>query len=404
MSETPNWSPQQAAALDKAKRWLQTKDKPYFTLGGWAGTGKTTLARHIAASAQGRVLYAAPTGKAAHVLAKTGLENVSTIHQLIYQPKDKSQQHLRELQSHRLKLLTLEVVPEKELEQIDAQIEAERANLSRPMFALKEESLLEGASLLVVDEYSMISEQMGADLVSFGVPILALGDPGQLPPVQAAPYFQAAPDVMLTEIHRQAEDNPIIWLSREIREGRALAPGAYGSSAVARYEDLRPERLAERILQADQLLVGRNATRVASNDRVRDLRELRDPMPEPGDKLVCLRNNHDSGLLNGQIWYAEEASKKIDPKTLMVELVDDTGKQRVGVFAHTAYFEGKTPPPWEMSQADCFDYGYALTVHKSQGSQWGNVVLLDEWYSRDRRQWLYTAVTRASESIRIVQM
>lgn len=397
------WSPQQAQALDRVGRWLKAKDKPYFTLAGYAGTGKTTLAKHLAASVAGRVFFAATTGKAAHVLSRSGAENVSTIHKLIYQPKDKSQQHLRELEAKRAELRTLSPLPADELEMLERKIEVEKANLARPMFALKEDSPLSGAALLVVDEYSMISEEMGNDLLSFGVPILALGDPGQLPPVQAAPFFRDRPDILLTEIHRQAKDNPIIWMSQEIREGRELEPGRYGASYVARYRDVPQERLAAVIMEADQLLVGKNATRISSNARVRQLRNVQGDYPEAGDKLVCLRNNGDSGLLNGQIWTTAEDHREVDKDTLSLSLSGDDG-QTVDVLAHTHYFHGRTPAPWDLKNADCFDYGYALTVHKAQGSQWGKVVLLDEWYNRDRRQWLYTAVTRASESIRIVQM
>lgn len=400
---TQNWSPQQVQALDRVGRWLKNKDKPFFQLAGYAGTGKTTLAKHLAASVDGPVFFAAFTGKAAHVLSKSGALNVSTIHKLIYQPKDKSQQHLKELEALRAQLRTVRPLPEEELERVEQKIEAERVNLSRPMFALKEESPLRGASLLVVDEYSMISEEMGADLVSFGVPILALGDPGQLPPVQAAPYFRNQPDILLTEIHRQAKDNPIIWMSQEIREGRELEPGRYGSSRVARYNDIPRDRLAEVILQADQLLVGKNETRASSNQRVRELLGRQSPYPEQDDKLVCLRNNHDSGLLNGQIWTASADHVEVDDKTLMLNVVGEDG-QTLEAIAHSHYFHGRTPPPWEIKDAECFDYGYALTVHKAQGSQWPGVVLLDEWYGRDRRKWLYTAVTRASDVIRIVQM
>ncbi|MFG5630096.1 AAA family ATPase, partial [Enterococcus faecalis] len=107
---------------------------------------------------------------------------------LIYTPKDKSQQRLKELQAERARLLTHKPVPETLVEKVDAAIKAEQINLARPMFQLNTESPLFEAALLVVDEYSMIDEQMGEDLLSFGCPILALGDPGQLPPVGGTPF------------------------------------------------------------------------------------------------------------------------------------------------------------------------------------------------------------------------
>lgn len=396
------WSAQQQTALDRVGRWLRTRDKPVFQLAGYAGTGKTTLAKHLAATVDGPVYFAAYTGKAAHVLMKSGATNVSTIHKLIYRPKDKSQQRLRDLQAERARLLTHQPVPENLVEKIDAAIRAEQVNLARPSFQLNTESPLLGTALLVVDEYSMIDEQMGADLLSFGCPILALGDPGQLPPVGGAPFFRGPPDILLTEIHRQAQDNPIIWMSKEVREGRALRPGDYGASRVIPYGRLPREELRGMVLSTDQLLVGRNATRIISNARTRELLGRTSPLPQRGDKLVCLRNNHEIGLLNGQIWRVRKDS--IDDGDYVILDIEGEDGAVVEVSAHHHYFHGGKPDYWERKDAEEFDYGYALTVHKSQGSQWNNVLLFDEWYGKDRKEWLYTAITRAAERIDIVIM
>lgn len=395
------WSPQQALALQRVNRWLEAGDQPVFQLAGFAGTGKTTLAKHLAAAVKGRVYFAAYTGKAAHVLTKSGAPNVSTIHKLIYVPKDKSQKRLKDLQAERASLLTHDPVPTVMIAKVDAAILVERSNLARPTFALNTESELIGAKLLVVDEYSMIDQQMGEDLLSFGCPILALGDPGQLPPVRGVGFFRRDPDILLTEIHRQARDNPIIWMSKEIREGRDLAPGVYGESTVTPYKIAKPD-LADKVLSTDQLLVGRNATRASSNARARQLIGHGDPLPRSDDKLVCLRNNHEVGLLNGQIWTALTDSV-FDGEHVIMNIENDEGA-KLDVIAHADYFHGKVPEYWARRDAEEFDYGYALTVHKSQGSQWDDVLLLDEWYGKDRRQWLYTAITRAAERIDIVQM
>lgn len=397
-----NWSPQQQQALDRVGRWLKERDKPAFQLAGYAGTGKTTLAKHLAATVNGPVYFAAYTGKAAHVLTKSGAVNVSTIHKLIYTPKDKSQQRLKDLEAERAKLLTHSPVPKVMLEKVEKAIHQERTNLARPMFQLNSESPLYDAALLVVDEYSMIDEQMGEDLLSFGCPILALGDPGQLPPVQGRPFFTAKPDILLTEIHRQAQDNPIIWMSKEVREGRVLRPGDYGDSRVIPLARLPKEDLRDMVLSTDQLLVGRNATRISSNNRARELLGRTNALPQEGDKLVCLRNNHDIGLLNGQLWKAR-ADAIFDGDHALLNIESEDGA-KVEVSAHPDYFHGGKPEYWARKDAEEFDYGYALTVHKSQGSQWNNVLLFDEWYGKDRKEWLYTAITRAAERIDIVMM
>ena len=399
---TKNWSIQQQTALDRVGRWLKTRDKPVFQLAGYAGTGKTTLAKHLAATVNGPVYFAAYTGKAAHVLMKAGATNVSTIHKLIYTPKDKSHQRLKELQAERARLLTHKPVPETLVEKVDAAIKAEQINLARPMFQLNTESPLFEAALLVVDEYSMIDEQMGEDLLSFGCPILALGDPGQLPPVGGTPFFKNKPDILLTEIHRQAQDNPIIWMSKEVREGRVLRPGSYGSSRVVPLQQIPRDELRSVVLSTDQLLVGRNATRITSNGRARELLGRTNALPQEGDKLVCLRNNHEVGLLNGQIWRCR-TDGIFDGDYVILDIVEEDGA-KVEVSAHPHYFHGNKPEYWERKDAEEFDYGYALTVHKSQGSSWPSVLLFDEWYGKDRKQWLYTAITRAAERIDIVMM
>lgn len=402
MNESTNWSHQQRTALDRVGRWLKAKDKPVFQLAGFAGTGKTTLAKHLASTVNGPVYFAAYTGKAAHVLSKSGATNVSTIHKLIYTPKGKSQQRLKDLEAERAKLLTHKPVPTTMLEKVEAAIQAEKINLARPMFQLNSESPLLGAALLVVDEYSMIDTQMGEDLLSFGCPILALGDPGQLPPVQGTSFFSDKPDILLTEIHRQARDNPIIWMSQEVREGRVLRPGSYGSSRVVPYQQLPRDELRSVVLSTDQLLVGRNATRILSNRRARELLGRTNALPQAGDKLVCLRNNHEVGLLNGQLWKAR-ADSIFDGDYVLLDIESEEGT-KVDISAHPHYFHGNKPEYWERKDAEEFDYGYALTVHKSQGSQWNNVLLFDEWFGKDRRQWLYTAITRAAERIDVVMM
>ncbi len=396
------WSPQQQTALDRVGRWIEKKDQPVFQLAGYAGTGKTTLAKHLAATVGGMVYFAAYTGKAAHVLTKSGATNVSTIHKLIYQPKDKSESKLKELYAQRAELLTHDPIPKKLLEKVKGAILAEKMNLARPMFQLQLESPLVGASLLVVDEYSMIDEEMGKDLLSFGCPILALGDPGQLPPVRGRSFFSNDPDILLTEIHRQAAENPIIWMSKEVREGRQLSPGDYGDSRVIAYGGLSKDQLKDRVLATDQLLVGKNATRISSNARVREVLGYTNPLPRNKDKLVCLRNNHEVGLLNGQIWdVVEDSMFDGDYVNMEIKNEDDA---RLFVTAHAQYFHGEQPEYYQLKDAQAFDYGYALTVHKAQGSQWDDVVLFDEWYHRDRRKWLYTAITRAAERIDIVSM
>lgn len=401
------WSPQQDAALRSVRRWHASGDEQVFRLFGYAGTGKTTLARQVAEDINGRTLFGAYTGKAAHVLRRMGCPAASTIHSLIYVPKDKSRTRLRELE---LQLADLRGELGEEGEDVDgnpevrrllAELTQERSELSRPTFDLNLESELSSADLLVVDECSMVDARMGQDLLSFGVKVLVLGDPAQLPPTRGAGFFtDHEPDVLLTEIHRQARDNPIIDLATQLREQRLPSPGLYGESVVTR-DRVQPDVP----LKADQVLCGRNRTRRAINQRMRRLHDILEDLPVAGDKVVCLRNNHELGLLNGSLWTVLQAVEEEDDRIHMqVRSEDGVGADCVDLLAHTAPFLGRDAPFWELRDLNQFDFGYALTVHKAQGSQWGDVVVFDEssCFRHDRWRWLYTGVTRAADRVTLV--
>jgi len=374
---TTEWSPQQEAALAAVRAWFRearvrrARCEPFrqvFYLAGFAGTGKSTLARVLASHAR-RVCYAAFTGKAALVMRSKGCEGAKTIHSLIYRPVE---------------------------------------GAGETTFVLSETSDANEADLIVIDECSMVDEELGTDLLSFGVPVLVIGDPAQLPPVKGAGFFTSRePDVMLTEVHRQARDNPIIRMSMDVREGRRLALGAYGDSKVILREDVdRAE-----VLASDQLLVGKNATRRSYNARIRELRGFKPDVPAIGDRLVCLKNERRKGLLNGSLWNVVDVPPKVKPRdrrhALMIVPSDDVEAQPRLVLVHKAYFLGEDDKlSKEVAKgSSAFDFGYALTVHKSQGSQWDKVYLFDESriFGRNAMNHLYTAITRAAKTITIVR-
>lgn len=405
------WSPQQDAALRSISEWISAPgDRQVFRLDGYAGTGKTTIAVHAAQSLDGDVLFAAPTGKAAHVMRRKGCVGAGTIHQLIYHTKDKSRARLRSLEIDLTRLIDA-IIEDGQESIIDDHpdvvalrdlISRERRDLSQPFFTLDEESKLRDASLLVLDEASMIDARVGQDLLTFGVPVIVIGDPAQLPPVKGDSFFfrdsDRRADVTLTEIHRQALDNPIIAMATQIRGEEAPAAGTYGESRVIDKEDIT----AEMALATDQIIVGRNRTRHAYNRRIRSLMGMADDLPLVGDRLVCLRNSHDLGLYNGSTWDVRDCGEGSsgDRLHLTAESTDDPDLV-VECEAHRAPFIGEQVEWYERKEAQEFDYGYAMTGHKSQGSQWDDVLVVDEsWCFRaDRWKWLYTAVTRAAERV-----
>lgn len=373
------FSPQQDEALKAVSRWLKDGRTPIFRLFGYAGTGKTTLARYFAEHVDGEVLFAAFTGKAAQVLRARGAKNARTIHSLIYRPKGEE-----------------EVSDE----------ETGKTTVS-PLFSINRQSPLAQAALIIIDECSMVDEALGRDLMSFGTPILVLGDPGQLPPISGGGFFtEHEPDILLTEIHRQARDNPIIDLAMQVREGREIMHGDYGTAQVIGKNEVDRDM----VLEADQVLVGINRTRRRYNQRLRELKGFDQTYPQAGDKLVCLRNDPAKGLLNGSLWQVMTSSKEtVKPGiNLLVRPEDDDmdrGSAKIKLLK-SAFDDPDLEVPWQTRKRyDDFDYGYALTVHKAQGSQWNSVVLFDESFAfRDSRErWLYTAITRAAERLVIVR-
>ncbi len=367
----PVFTPHQDSALKAASKWLKAERRKssIFRLFGYAGTGKTTLARHLAEGVDGKVLFAAFTGKAACVMRSKGCRGASTIHRLIYKPPETSEQ--------------------------------------QPSFELWDEAPASQARLIIIDECSMVDAELARDLMSFRVPLLVLGDPAQLPPIQGGGFFtDVEPDAMLTEVHRQAQDNPIVRLSMDIRAGKTLLEGRYGETEVVRRGNLDPQR----VIGADQVLVGRNVTRRAYNARLRERRGFADPLPVRGDKLVCLRNNRRKGLFNGGLWVVKEKPKP-RRKILRMRLEPDEdlgepGEMSVKVSVRPECFTGGIEAlEWQERKAfDEFDFGYVLTVHKAQGSQWDDVVLFDESgaFPDNRDRWLYTGVTRAAKRLTVV--
>lgn len=376
------YSPQQATALDKAGAWLsqcasernanrKRLSQPFFYLAGYAGTGKSTLASHLAELQNSPVVYGAFTGKAAKVMRDNGCEGASTIHSLIYSPKrDKETGEFRFVWN--------------------------------PVGACSE------AGFIIIDECSMVNQALAEDLLKYGKPILVLGDPGQLPPVKGAGYFTGGdPDSMLDEVHRQAADSGIIRLATQIRKG-----------------EWRPETLDERDVQivrsgtnvsdavesAGALIVGRNNTRNTYNDRMRErLGFGKEKVPAKGETLICLKNDKDLGIFNGEIWEVHKYGgtfKHRGERFHKIRLKSPDNPDRIiDTEVHECFFSREEKPFWKLLMGTQeFDYGYVLTAHKSQGSAWPRVVVFDESeVFRDQAdRWLYTAVTRASEHITLV--
>ena len=299
-------------------------------------------------------------------------------------------------------------------------LELRLCDIHQPRFVLNEQSLVREADLIVLDEVSMVGPEMAADLLAFGKPILVLGDPGQLPPIKGAGAFtDVAPDVMLTEIHRQAGESAIIRLATMARQGEPIPYGAHdGYVWKMRRTDLAPEQL----LRGGQVICGRNATRLHLNAAMKHAAGFAGVHPVGGgEKIICLKNRNDLGLVNGMFVSLDNI---VDEGSLYFSatVTDEEGNQigasgpdgkrgRLRIYKghfedHIAFDKHRHDRDWKekrlLTEAT---FGWAITGHKSQGSQWENVIVWDDGLGRselDRRRWLYTVITRAERGLVIL--
>jgi exodeoxyribonuclease V len=371
-----DWSDQQREALDDIGDWFERGTSQTFFLSGYAGTGKSTLAREVGRRVGGKMIFCSVTGRACAVLTRKGCP-ADTLDSLIYRRR-------------RVQICVARTPCDSICE--------DRCEHKRERFKDKDlnpDSPAGKADLIVADEVSMLGRAMGEDLLSFGVPVLVIGDIGQLPAIGDAGYFTArTPDFHMSKIHRQAAGSPIIRLSERARRGVPLPVKRYGDSAVV--SDIADDELTG----FDQIIVGTHKKRRAVNRRVRKRLGYKGEFPQPGEKLVCLKNDRYRGLRNGELYHVVDALP--DGGGFVEMTVCGEDDRNVDVVAPMAGFHGNGNGSELPEQP--FDFGYAITAHKAQGSEFDAVLVFDESavFREYSRNWLYTAITRAAERVTVV--
>lgn len=322
------------------------------TLNGAAGTGKSTVIQYLAGQWYD-VLVCTPTGKACEVLGRKGIE-AKTLHSWLY---------------------TFKGLDEKQ----------------RPKFASKRTTR---PARLIVDEASMLTESIYREIKSKGIPTLYVGDDAQLPPVHGEPpKILSQPDYTLTEIHRQAAGSPIIQLAHQVRSGGSI----FGHPDIEIQRVTDSDEIAARVLGGiDRVIVRTNKARVVVNQSVRLLLG-RKRILQAGDEVICLANDYSCGVLNGQLFTVRQVLSE-QHKTITAELTPEFEGQSLLVRMLKAQFnsEQRLQAP---SGVGLFDYGWAITGHKAQGSQWNHVGVLPAGLTSDQQRWDYTAVTRAQNTL-----
>ncbi len=338
------------------------------------------------------VMFVAFMGKAASQMARNGLP-AKTIHSAIYDYREK-------------------IARDEDNKII---FKANGKPKLVPYFELKDH-LSKKIKLIVVDEGSMVEEKVCKDLLSFGLPVIVLGDLNQLPPVFGKPYFLSNPDIILRQIMRQTEGNPIIWLSQQVLSNRDLKVGVYGNSAVIRKKDISEFYFKN----SDIILTGTNRLRYNINNYIRsEIKNIKKlEYPHIGEKVICRKNNWSESidnniyLTNGTTGFVDYIYRdSFNGKTMKMDFRPDFSKKVFRniefdynhMYAVPGGLNNKETPMGYLY--DKMEYAYAITTHSSQGSQWGNVLYLHEDFMRDpedRKKLLYTAITRAQESIVVV--
>lgn len=379
-----SYSPLQEKAIDKIVEWYGDSLAPQeFYLAGFAGTGKSTVVEE--AKQRIRSLYnvrkiaiGAYTGKAAHVLRKKGNPEAQTIHSMIYTTS--------------------------EVEVLDVHgnvMGVEMRSILNPIGPAAE------ASLIILDECSMIDEQMANDLRSFGHKILVMGDPGQLPPINGEGSFtNRNPDFFLDEIHRQAADSPIIELATMARRG-IMPPAGYKKGNVQVLQ-LTNGTAQEFLHNPDtQILCGLNRIRWAVTQLMRKELGFRDTIPMAGEKILACKNNKNEGFFNGSSGYLKKLEMNKSGDWILDAEIENVIHQKLitDPYLFFQHFDnGASKRNFTKKGRNEFDWGYVWSVHKAQGSGWPHVTLIDNSESFRENRWkhLYTGLTRAESGLTVL--
>ncbi len=359
-----------------------------ITIGGYAGTGKTTLLGHFRKKLKEKhpkihVAFCAYTGKAAQVLknklydsdAIFASDTTSTIHGLIYTPIEDEKDR---------------IIGWERKDKIDA-------------------------DLIIIDEASMVDEAIWRDITEYSIPIIAVGDHGQLPPIRGKFNLMSSPNYKLEKIYRQQDENPIIKLSIHARTSGKILPKEYSKTVqkISKSDEdysYKMETILNNYDISTLILCGYNNTRVKLNKFLRSKLGFESTEPQVGDKVICLRNNHEKGIYNGMFGTIQHI-ENADEKRFYAEIfMEDTNQVYRGHILKEQ-FNSTTPlnfgeNRYKTLESDLFDFGYAVTVHKAQGSQAKKVIFFEEQIKQmdtdNRKRWLYTAVTRSQEELYII--
>lgn len=358
MNEKVELSNEQTKVLYKIVKGIQDRGQKEVKMGGFGGTGKTVLARYLSKFFPDFAVCAF-TGKAASVLRKRGIEDAATIHSLIYVPEIENGQ-----------LVGFDLCPKWEMK-------------------------YKG---FIVDEASMVSKDIYADLCSYDLPMIFIGDHGQLEPIGTDFNLMADPEYRLETIHRNA--NEIAHFAQHLRLGRNSYSyrGPGDRVSFTKKKDITDDDL----IAADQIIVAFNASRVEINKQVRSILGYPADQLHVGDRVICLKNMKEPyQLYNGMQGTVTKLYQDSAGRNFMDFKFDDT--TFYGVRYDKRFFNVEKPE-FDYSSRNHpvpFDYAYAITAHKSQGSEYDNGLVYEQICKNwEHKRWAYTAASRFKNQLK----
>ena len=436
-------SPDQVSALNAAAAWFNddARSQRPFRLFGLAGTGKSTVVDRLVADiglSKDEVIFTATTGKAAKVLGDKGCP-ATTVHRAFYRCISSDEEYWGALASERSSLgakLTLNSKNSaatrwrERILEIDAKLRTQRP-IGLEFKFTGVSNISSAARLVVVDEASMLDDVQFEDLCGLGIPVILVGDHGQLPPVNGGTKVAQNIDVALETIHRQAKDSSILEIAQRARGGRGIPEGnpeigvevRSGGGARSVEKMIQNAGLTlEDLASADQIICGTNNTRDEINEMMRTYlcNGQKLPTGHSNEKLIVTKNFYEDGanIMNGSFIRVTPSTvirprimgldRYIDLPVRVVD-IDDEPASLYSSLWRTPFECGpkdsrrKTEQLWARSTIQA-EWGWAITAHKSQGSQWDRVCVFNEsrYFRDDAKRWLYTAVTRAKRELLLI--
>lgn len=395
--------------LDYIDGKISDNGKGYIFISGQAGVGKSEIQKFILSHFRpNQFVLAAYTAKAARVMEEKSGYKASTIHKLMYIP-----------------------IYDEDGDVIDWIYDKDKLKKNKQL------------KFVLIDECSMMTPRQLNDLKSSGKKIIVFGDYYQLPPINTPQIFtRQNADIILSKIHRQAESNPIIQHLSNLRKNIDIPYGNIDNKLI------KVNNLAEyfggdisKFLNYDQIICGTNATRNQLNKTIREIKGITSNLPVKGEKLICLKNNISLGMANGDQFIAMEdacnydnyngifklhtdINDKLNEKkkrknkkynecfTFISDIYDETDRKRISWYDVISM---KRSGEWDKLKDKPLvyrknmlesDFSYAISCHKSQGSEWKNILIIDESsiFPDFKYRWLYTAVSRCRESATIVKI